>query len=332
VSRLPYWKIWIFIILGLGGLRLITFAFNVPTTPASPPISESKPVIQTPAHDFAAPPHMPQSGMNKKAADSLTARTGAAKPSSNVANSKAAESILQTKNAVSAEPDSGTSTRDKIDKSFFVMNSPSRPDLVPPKTLAPDVSGDYFTIGSTKGDVLRVQGSPTRYGDYQWTYGSSTVDFNNDRVVSWNQFYGSPLKIKMLPSATAMSNAKGYFTLGSTKDEVLAVQGTPTKFGGYQWTYGSSTVDFNNDRVVSWNQFYGSPLKVKMVPSAAAMSDAKGYFTLGSTKDEVLAVQGTPTKFGGYQWTYGSSTVNFSNDRVVSWNQFYGSPLKAKKE
>jgi hypothetical protein len=61
------------------------------------------------------------------------------------------------------------------------------------------------------------------------------------------------------------------------------------------------------------------------------LSNAGGYFTLGSTKDEVLAAQGTPTEVGEYRWSYGLSTVNFRNDRVTYWKVIYGSPLKGKE-
>jgi outer membrane protein assembly factor BamE (lipoprotein component of BamABCDE complex) len=183
----------------------------------------------------------------------------------------------------------------------------------------------YFTVGSTKDEVLAVQGTPTKVGDYQWGYGLSIVEFRNDRVVSWNIFTTNPLLVKMVSSITP--NPAGYFTVGSTKDEVLAVQGTPTRLGDYQWAYGLSTVEFRNDRVVSWNIFATNRLHLKMIHSSIVPD---GYFTVGSTKDEVLAVQGTPTKIGDYQWGYGLSTVEFRNDRVVSWNIFATNPLRTK--
>jgi hypothetical protein len=66
----------------------------------------------------------------------------------------------------------------------------------------------------------------------------------------------------MLPAERVQS--VGYFTVGSTKDEVLTVQGTPTEFNEYVWKYRSSSVFFKNDRVVSWDVWPGSPLKVRM--------------------------------------------------------------------
>ncbi len=80
-------------------------------------------------------------------------------------------------------------------------------------------------------------------------YGSSRVDFQNGRVVSWKNKVPE-LKAKLIPSP--QTTAKPYFTLGSTKDEVIAVQGTPDEFSETMFRYGSSRVDFQNGRVVSW--------------------------------------------------------------------------------
>jgi len=185
----------------------------------------------------------------------------------------------------------------------------------------------YFTLNATKDEVLRIQGTPTRLRDYEWAYGYSTVQFRNDRVVSWSVSSVNPLRVRMVP-ASGVPNPVGYFAVGSTKDEVLAVQGTPTRVSDYEWSYGYSTVQFRNDRVVSWTVSGVNPLRVKMIPSSAVSNP--GYFTVGSTKDEVLAVQGTPTRVSDYEWAYGYSTVQFRNDRVVSWSVSNVNPLRVK--
>ena len=122
------------------------------------------------------------------------------------------------------------------------------------------------------------------------------------------------------------------FTVGSTKDEVLAVQGTPTSFSEDRWSYGLSAVDFQGGRVTTWDVSPYNSLRVKMVPdshSNANAARARGYFTVGSTKDEVLAVQGTPTSFSEAQWSYGLSTVDFQDDRVTTWDVSPYNSLKA---
>ena len=42
-------------------------------------------------------------------------------------------------------------------------------------------------------------------------------------------------------------------------------------------------------------------------------------FGVGSSKNVVLVVQGTPTAFTPNMFRYGGSEVYFQNDRVVSW-------------
>jgi len=67
-----------------------------------------------------------------------------------------------------------------------------------------------------------------------------------------------------------VSGASNFLTIGSTKNDVAIIQGTPTKvneFGslGSWWTYGSSRIEFDSrGRIESWDN-YGGNLKVKMV-------------------------------------------------------------------
>ncbi len=55
-----------------------------------------------------------------------------------------------------------------------------------------------------------------------------------------------------VPESSKVAN-KGYFTVGSTKDEVIAVQGQPDDANEDRWYYGSSRVDFQGEKVESWN-------------------------------------------------------------------------------
>lgn len=56
---------------------------------------------------------------------------------------------------------------------------------------------------------------------------------------------------------------KRHFTIGSTKDEVLAVQGTPTgiSYDTNTWNYNLSSITFDNDRVKSYHN-YSNNLKI----------------------------------------------------------------------
>ena len=125
---------------------------------------------------------------------------------------------------------------------------------------------------------------------------------------------------------------KEYITLGSTEDEVIAVQGKPDYISRaryralgecHSYIYGdyygeNGNIEFENGRVTGWD-IRTSPLKVKLVPEENTVE--KDYFTLGSTLDEVAAIQGTPDYFTfPYFLLYGSSKVSLKDGRVISWN------------
>jgi outer membrane protein assembly factor BamE (lipoprotein component of BamABCDE complex) len=115
---------------------------------------------------------------------------------------------------------------------------------------------------------------------------------------------------------TASSSKVDSFAIGSTKDEVRTIQGTPTSVhkGAFTetWWYGSSYVEFDQSGRVTSYSSAGGNLRIRVAPKILITSD---HFTIGSLKDEVLSVQGTPTSIrkGAYTetWWYGSSYVEF---------------------
>jgi hypothetical protein len=119
------------------------------------------------------------------------------------------------------------------------------------------------------------------------------------------------------------------FTLGSTKGEVLAIQGPPTSSSASVWEYNGSRVYFRDGLVWRWEIWPGSPLKARLYPSTA-LQQIPEYFTVGSTKDEVLAVQGSPTRFTERVWDYGQARVYFEHGRVSRWEEWRGALLKAR--
>ena len=210
--------------------------------------------------------------------------------------------------------------------------STPRPTSIP-TTAPPSVELDYFTVGSTKDEVLAVQGTPDSFTDTRWEYGSfSWVRFRSGLVTDWNNTDYDKLKARLEPSGP-VSPSLGYFTVGSTKDEVLAVQGTPDSFTDTRWEYGSfSWVRFRSGLVTDWNNTDYDKLKARLEPSGP-VSPSLGYFTVGSTKDEVLAVQGTPDSFTDTRWEYGSfSWVRFRSGLVTDWNNTDYDKLKARLE
>ncbi|MGB6689449.1 MAG: DnaJ domain-containing protein [Terracidiphilus sp.] len=110
-----------------------------------------------------------------------------------------------------------------------------------------------------------------------------------------------------------------YITVGLTKDEVLAVAGTPASASEDKLTYKGAEIYLKDGKVAGWNiDPVASPLRVKLWPDAPVDTDLE-YFSLGSTRNDVLVVQGTPTSFSENKFGYGASEVYFQNNRVVSW-------------
>ena len=125
------------------------------------------------------------------------------------------------------------------------------PDRTPP---APQRILPYITVGSTKDEVLAQQGAPTASTSDKLVYGKSELYLKNGSVVGWRiDPVASPIRVKLWPS-TAVEPGLSSYTIGSSKDVVLTVQGTPTAFTGDKFEYGSSEVIFRNDKVVSWKE------------------------------------------------------------------------------
>jgi hypothetical protein len=155
---------------------------------------------------------------------------------------------------------------------IFRHAAPSAPPTRLPGGLAQSVSPPaYVTIGSTPDVVRAIQGTPTWATDRIWEYGGSRLYFKAGRVSGWDIWSGSPLKVQLLP-ATSINPVPAYFTVGSTKDEVLAVQGTPTRVTERLWEYGASRVFFTDNCVTRWEVWPGSPLHAHLVPLAPETS------------------------------------------------------------
>jgi len=123
---------------------------------------------------------------------------------------------------------------------------------------------DFFSIGSSEDDVMAVMGPPREIVDDRWWYGSSNVDFKSGRVVNFYNSIHGELKVKM---QGAPRNRPAHLAKGITKDEVLQLQGTPSRLAGNRWYYGSSWVDFQDDRVSDYFNGVLKELKVSARPA-----------------------------------------------------------------
>ena len=147
----------------------------------------------------------------------------------------------------------------------------------------------------------------------------------------------SPLKTpgkattRQQAGAAAPRKIYAYITIGSSRDEVVQQQGIPTAASPDRLVYGRSELYLKDGAVTGWKiDPVSNPIRVKLWPQAPVDTNQK-YFTVDSTRDDVLVIQGTPTAFSKEKFTYGASEVYFQNNRVVSWKNDPASiPLRAR--
>jgi hypothetical protein len=122
------------------------------------------------------------------------------------------------------------------------------------------------------------------------------------------------------------------FTVGSHKDEVLRIQGTPKTYNpnGFgnmeelEYNFSTVYISRSTQRVVKWTDI-SKVLKVRLLPGNNTTN--LNYFTVGSHKDDVLRLQGTPKSYNPNalanmeELEYGYSTVYISRatSKVVKW-------------
>ncbi len=195
------------------------------------------------------------------------------------------------------------------------MNTPSQ-------TVTPAAAADTAPTARTKA-ASRI---PMRY--------AAILAATAAALVAWLQQsattpapHGEPATVSIEREHTAQAKtSQAYFTFGSTLGEVHAVQGIPTRIEHNVWYYGNATVQFNDGVVVGWNDDpSGLPLKARL--DAQPKSHAH-HFGVGSSKADVMAVQGRPTQMTDAVWDYGSSRVYFRGDHVASWDNSPLNPLK----
>jgi len=116
----------------------------------------------------------------------------------------------------------------------------------------------YITAGLSEAEVIAIQGAPTSTAEDKLTYGKTEFYFIGDKLAGWKIDPASTAaRIRLWPDAEVDPSLQSL-TLGSTKDQVLAVQGTPTLLSDNTFGYGGSEVYFQSDRVIGWKADPGS--------------------------------------------------------------------------
>jgi curved DNA-binding protein CbpA len=115
-----------------------------------------------------------------------------------------------------------------------------------------------ITVGMTQGEVVATAGAPTSSSPDKLTYRGSEIYLKDGKVAGWKiDPLTSVLRVKLWPDAP-VDTSQHVFSVGSTKNDVLVIQGTPTSFSEDMFAYGASEVYFQNNRVVSWKNDPGS--------------------------------------------------------------------------
>lgn len=141
-----------------------------------------------------------------------------------------------------------------------VTEGTPEPEAAPQRTAPDDQQGQVgIRVGLTLGEVYAIQGVPSATQDNTWYYGKSWIRFDKGRVVSWEEHIDNPLRIDH--HRVALQHER-LFGIGSTKDEVRAIQGSPASETANVWYYGSSKIYFEHDSVVRWEESPLQPLRV----------------------------------------------------------------------
>ncbi len=125
-----------------------------------------------------------------------------------------------------------------------------------------------------------------------------------------------------------MRRKAARFSFGDPPEVVRLIQGEPTAIKGDQWYFGRSVVYFKNGRVAGWLNHADSPLRADADVASGA---GKGVIRIGSSRKEVLRIQGEPLFRGKSRWDYGPSYIEFQGGRVSGWYSSPLRPLRVKK-
>lgn len=111
------------------------------------------------------------------------------------------------------------------------------------------------------------------------------------------------------------------FGRGASVDQVVGILGDPDEINEPFYRYGRSTITFEEGIVTGWSDVDGS-LPVQITGQTDVDS-----FSEGSLEEDVAGAMGTPNALSGDTWSYGQSTVTFSDGVVSSYDNAGGNLL-----
>ena len=193
----------------------------------------------------------------------------------------------------------------------------------------------YWTIGSDRELVMSIQGMPLRMLQYSNScrevmyYGNSVVELKNGYVIDFSDLDGN---LKVLGNgrvAVSFQSSPNAWTIGTTKEEIFNIQGTPTRTSTFQDAvtlhYDDSIVQLIDNRVMGYTNTDGN-LLVSLVPTIAPGQAVVTAWTIGSNRADVLqAEQQTPVAVNRLDnickevFDFGDRTVTFRQGLVSEY-------------
>lgn len=189
-------------------------------------------------------------------------------------------------------------------------------------TMSKDENAPPFSVGTTRGGVIKAMGLPDSISDQDtelhwggviWYYGNSKVHFSTDFLVDGWLNKGN---LKLPVTASKNTPVK----IGMTKQEVMDAYGTPDFVSPYFYTikYGNSTLNFFNNGKLSEVINADKNIKISQYDHSTNQD-----FAMDASLDEVLASMGHPDKMDEYfQWIrlyYGNSELCFTSNKLVGY-------------
>ena len=221
---------------------------------------------------------------------------------------------------------------------YAYSNVISRPSGAP-------INNQLWTKGTTREFLLAVQGPPTEITRQDvlcretYAYERSEVELQHGLVTRYNDRDSNLNASPDVENRSTTAKNANYWALGATKQDVLKVQGTPTRVRNYDalntdiFYYENSLVELNEGIVVGYSNFDGN-LKVNidaMIPGVghkAIVRDEIKSWSIGSTRSEVFSIQGTPVQVERSDHDcvetlhYQDSTVDLKNGIVQEYDNF----------
>jgi hypothetical protein len=122
-----------------------------------------------------------------------------------------------------------------------------------------------------------------------------------------------------------------YWTLGSDRELVVALQGMPRRVNQYDTTsckeimyYGDSAIELYNGYVVDYSDLDGNLAVLAGDQVALSLKANTGTWTIGSPQQAVFEIQGTPTRTSTYKESmtlhYEGSIIEVKEGQVVGYS------------